>query len=328
MSEDSSSAEICGYWRGHATGTTSATVEFRIGIGRKPRQLAGQVLVVADDFTREYLELRGTIGEDGKSALVKIAHYSGTEYPGHAALYGSAFLFIDVAGNLTGHWNASTGTRGELLLTRETKSRASAWLGMAFGRLRISTTWMMKKWAPRIYLLGVLSLAWTKALGIAEQDVEVLVWMLLLIPLPFMFLRMMRSSFEYMTSNIKRLGPLEFQSAVLPSGKAIDDALDLLATEFRDDAVKLIEINKFLVPRTKTLLHKLVETDRAISTDDFTRFADALGVPPSNQMLTLEALVQSGCVTRMPDQTFAVTPLAKQLLRFDERYRAMTGRGN
>lgn len=297
------------YWKGTVTGTNRGTVRAWLRTVKSGRHKA-TIILWDDDFGPGLILADGVVTGDHFELRLRESRMTTEARPldGHLRLaFDSSLLEAE------GEWRTDIGTEGRI------RMRPVRWGGLAWlaSRSVASVSYCLRRLARPVYALGLVGVGIGSILGLVTPTY--LGAGFLLLPAPVLFLRQIARVVQYLA--IRKMGPVEFDRPQQGSAGA-------RPAEFRGDnsTFAFLYLDQWFVPRTKMLLLWLAANGPA-ARDAFVDVASSLGVVDKNFHMTLNALLESGCVFFIEDR-LALSALGKQYSRHLESRNTLPAGGS
>ncbi|HZU41749.1 MAG TPA: hypothetical protein VE994_03685 [Terriglobales bacterium] len=183
--------------------------------------------------------------------------------------------------HIEGTWETDIGTSGSCRFD-SSHSSWPRWILWLIGAKLRPSRWFAFLYMAFLFVCAIGSM--TSSIHLSSFAV-----ILLLLPAPFLFTSdIARLITAFRQAGVKRAGPFEFEQN-LPTMEIVAPA-----TQQDQENIAFAQLNRFFVLRTKILL-MVLDKANGMSLAEFRNLAPSLGVAEDNVVITLQAIVQTGC---------------------------------
>ncbi len=169
-----------------------------------------------------------------------------------------------------------------------------------------------------LYLIVVLGLTFLSVYEKMPVKIAMVEGILLIFPLIFLYGAEVRGLISALA--LRKAGPFEFESqASTASHVTPDQVVDILKNEFGENSQIFSATSKFLVSKTKAVLRLMAAENESITKQRFYKMAAGLGVLSNDIEPTLNALLQTDCISVSEDNKYLIQDFGNQFLWFETR---------
>lgn len=311
------SSSFIGDWIGSGNGPTFGRLHVRIE--GTSESLYGFALSSALDGESEVIEVTGK--ESGENrAVVELVNYVSDGWRNTPPQHAQITLSVNPDENsIKGTWATDLGNHGEVHLRK-----AVGWENILL-RIPLSLHKIYRKLKKYLfsrfryyYFFSVVALALLSIFGYLTQKISTNETVIILLPLVFMFSDKLQNFVKYMA--LRKVGPIEFQDQAKPiEGLNLPRLVSALHGEFGERTALFSAITEFFVPRTKYLLRIIVSVEKSISINEFNSYCAKIGISTDNVQATLDALIQTGCISVSENGEITPQDTAREFLDFENR---------